>query len=143
MADNVTLNAPVQAGGKVIRTDDDGSAQWQYVKLAFGADGTQTIASATNPLPTTPAVVSTSSSGSTSALDAAATTIVAANATRKSCLIYNNGSGVVYIGVGETATASMFPLAAGASLKVEATGLVSARNDTGGAIDIRFMDESY
>ena len=40
MVDNITLNAG--AGGSVVKTDDDGSAHWQYVKLAYGADNTQT-----------------------------------------------------------------------------------------------------
>lgn len=49
MADNIQLNAGT--GGKIVRTDDDGSAHWQYVKLAFGADNTQTIVSHSNDLP--------------------------------------------------------------------------------------------
>lgn len=51
MADNITLNAG--SGGVDLRTDDDGTAHWQYVKLAFGADNTQTIvgSTASNPLP--------------------------------------------------------------------------------------------
>ena len=51
MADNVTLDAG--SGGSAIRTDDDGTAHWQYVKLAYGADNTQTIVTSTttNPLP--------------------------------------------------------------------------------------------
>lgn len=51
MADNVVLN-PGNSGA-TIRSDDDGTAQWQYVKLAFGADGTQTIVTSTasNPFP--------------------------------------------------------------------------------------------
>ena len=51
MVDNVTLNAG--AGGVDLRTDDDGTAHWQYVKLAFGADNTQTIVGsiASNPFP--------------------------------------------------------------------------------------------
>lgn len=40
MADNVTLDAG--SGGATIKTDDDGTAHWQYVKVAFGADNTQT-----------------------------------------------------------------------------------------------------
>lgn len=51
MADNITLNAGT--GGSALRTDDDGTAHWQYVKLAFGADNTQTIVSASDPLPVT------------------------------------------------------------------------------------------
>jgi len=51
MADNITLNTG--SGGALLRTDDDGTAHWQYVKLAYGADNTQTIVGSTssNPLP--------------------------------------------------------------------------------------------
>ena len=49
MADNVTLDS--MTGGVLVKTDDDGTAHWQYVKLAFGADNTQTIVSDSNPLP--------------------------------------------------------------------------------------------
>lgn len=40
MADNVTLDPG--SGGAVIATDDDGTAQHQYVKVEFGGDGTFT-----------------------------------------------------------------------------------------------------
>ena len=51
MADNVTLD--LGSGGSDIRTDDDGTAHWQYVKIAFGADNTQTIVGSisSNPFP--------------------------------------------------------------------------------------------
>ena len=49
MADNITLDAG--SGGSTVRTDDDGTAHWQYVKLAYGADNTQTIVSTSNALP--------------------------------------------------------------------------------------------
>jgi hypothetical protein len=51
VADNVTLNSG--SGGSVIKTDDDGTAHWQYVKVAYGADNTQTIvgSTASNPFP--------------------------------------------------------------------------------------------
>jgi hypothetical protein len=47
MADNVTLPGE----GAVVATDDDGTAQHQYVKLEFGADGVQTKVDGSNPLP--------------------------------------------------------------------------------------------
>ena len=52
MADNITLDGP-GAGGSTIKTDDDGTAHWQYVKVAFGADNTQSIVTSTasNPFP--------------------------------------------------------------------------------------------
>jgi hypothetical protein len=49
VADNVTLNAG--SGGSVIKTDDDGAAHWQYVKVAYGADNTQTRVQDSAPLP--------------------------------------------------------------------------------------------
>jgi hypothetical protein len=49
MADNVTLPGT----GAVVATDDVGSAQHQYVKVEFGADGTATKVDASNPLPVT------------------------------------------------------------------------------------------
>lgn len=50
-SDNIELDAGT--GGAVVRTDDDGTAHWQYVKLAFGADNTQNIVGSisSNPLP--------------------------------------------------------------------------------------------
>ncbi len=52
MANNILLNPGT--GGDNVRTDDDGTAEWQYVKLAFGADGTRTIVEATVGLPIAP-----------------------------------------------------------------------------------------
>ena len=49
MADNVVLDAG--AGGATIKTDDDGTAHWQYAKMAYGADNTQTRVTASTPLP--------------------------------------------------------------------------------------------
>lgn len=37
--------------GSILATDEVGGAHYEYVKLAFGADGTATIVSGTNPLP--------------------------------------------------------------------------------------------
>lgn len=51
MADNVVINPGV--GGANIATDDDGTAQYQWVKLKFGADGAFTAVDASNPLPVT------------------------------------------------------------------------------------------
>lgn len=50
MADNVTLDPG--AGGATIATDDDGTAQHQYVKVEFGGDGTFTKVTTSAGLPT-------------------------------------------------------------------------------------------
>lgn len=50
MADNITLNAG--SGGATLATDDDGTAQHQYVKLEWGADNTFTkVASGASAIP--------------------------------------------------------------------------------------------
>ncbi len=50
MADNIELEAG--SGGAVVKTDEDGSSwHWQYMKMAFGADGTQTRVTASVGLP--------------------------------------------------------------------------------------------
>lgn len=52
MADNVTVgNTEGGDNDYVVASDDDGTAQHQYVKVEFGADGTQTPVSSGNPLP--------------------------------------------------------------------------------------------
>lgn len=51
MADDVTANTS-DLGGPTFATDDDGTRQWPYSKLAFGADNTYTKVSDTDPLPT-------------------------------------------------------------------------------------------
>ena len=52
MADNIELNSG--SGGATIKTDDDGTAHWQYVKVAYGPDNTQTIVTAGVGLPVVP-----------------------------------------------------------------------------------------
>lgn len=82
MADNVRLNLG-SADGATIATDDDGTAQHQYVKLEFGADNTQTKVQASAPLPvqigdgTDAALVS---AGGALLVDASATTQPVSNA---------------------------------------------------------------
>jgi hypothetical protein len=51
-ASSIQLSVAIGVGA-TIRTDNDGTDEWQYMKLAFGADGTQTIvtSTATNPFP--------------------------------------------------------------------------------------------
>lgn len=50
MADNISITP---GAGATVATDDDGTAQHQYVKMEFGGDGTFTKVSATDPLPVT------------------------------------------------------------------------------------------
>lgn len=52
MADNTTVDNGALAD-YTVASDDDGTAQHQYVKLEFGADGVFTKVDASNPLPVT------------------------------------------------------------------------------------------
>lgn len=52
MADNTTVDNGALTD-YTVATDDDGTAQHQYVKLEFGADGVFTKVDASNPLPVT------------------------------------------------------------------------------------------
>lgn len=52
MADNVELNAG--SGGALVATDDDGTAQVQWIKLKYGPDGTFTAVAADQGLPVKP-----------------------------------------------------------------------------------------
>lgn len=52
LSDNTTLNPG--SGGDVIALDDIGGVKYQRVKVNYGADGTATDVSTTNPLPVKP-----------------------------------------------------------------------------------------
>lgn len=109
MADNVTTTAQVIAAlestSAIIATDEVGGAQHQYVKLEFGADGTATKVSASDPLP----VTQTTTNVATPNVDGtpvqvgtgAAVTVLAAFATRKTATIIPEGD--VYMRLNGTA----------------------------------------
>ena len=80
MADNVELNAG--SGGQVIRSDDDGTAHWQYVKLAYGADNTQTLVTADNGLTVQPDSGGFTVTAELSAVDNAVLDSIATNTAR-------------------------------------------------------------
>jgi hypothetical protein len=61
MADNITLKDK-DGNAFVVRADDISSVFWQYLKLAFGTDGTATVVDAANPLPVLGAAVQTTDS---------------------------------------------------------------------------------
>lgn len=62
MADNYETNAG--AGGKIFASDQDGNGvDWPYVKLAFGVNDTQTVASTANPVPVNGTITADAGSG--------------------------------------------------------------------------------
>lgn len=56
MTDNITMR-DYDGNPVVIRADDISSVFWQYLKVAFGTDGTGTVVDAANPLPVTNAAL--------------------------------------------------------------------------------------
>ncbi len=106
MADNVSLPL-TGAGGTTatVATDEVSSAHYQYVKPAFGPDGTATPVSVVDPLPvtSTPAVASAPNVDGTpvSVGTGAAVTVLAAYAARKQATIIPEGD--VYMRLGGAA----------------------------------------
>jgi hypothetical protein len=86
MADNIAITAGT---GTTIATDDVGSAHHQYVKLEYGADGTATKVSSTNPLPTSNATSITMVARATFTITLAS---LANAAARQSTMITNSSN---------------------------------------------------
>jgi len=74
MADNYS---PTTDGGLDFASDDIASVQWPYAKIAFGADGSVTRVSSTDPLPIAPGTGATSLGKAVDAAAGAADTGVA------------------------------------------------------------------
>lgn len=125
MPDNIELDAG--SGGSIIKTDDDGSAHWQYVKVAYGADNTQNIvtSTATNPLPVALSDIDNA------VLDNIQTAVeLIDNAVSGAGFnITQFGGAAVPIGAGVEATALRVTLA------TDSTGLISI-DDNGGSITV-------
>jgi hypothetical protein len=105
MADNVTLNPGT--GGATIATDDDGTAQHQYVKVEFGADGTFTKVTSSVGLPVKE-IKSATPTQSSVADSASSVTILASNANRLGATIHNDSSAVLYLKLGATASTTSY-----------------------------------
>jgi len=82
--------------------------------------------------------------GTVSALDAATTSLVAANALRRELILVNEGAGTVYIGGAAGATAGQgIPLLAGQSLFLDTTAAAYARNDSGAAVNVSVTESEW
>ena len=127
MPNDVTLNA--MSGGVKAASEDDGTRHHQLVKVEWGAAGTQTMASATNPLPVSSYGV---------LLTSASQAIAAAGTGTCGPVTLTQGNNVTVI-VKNTVAASAW---AGAPVLVFEQGddgvqwspLVMQRNDTGQAL---------
>jgi len=116
MADNTQIQQPTVVGD-TISTEDIAGVKIPRSKLVLGASGVDggNVSSA-NPIPTNN--VRGSKVFSTAAPTASAAQCLAANASRKTAVIYNNGSQTVYLGgSGSVTTSNGLPLLVGASVE--------------------------
>lgn len=110
MPDNTTLNAGT--GGDVIASDDIGGVKYQRVKVAFGADGSATDASPTNPLPA--AVYSRTSKVAVTPTVTSASAYAAGNAV---------GGKMTFAGVFDSANSGILQSIRVRSKSIQTTGL--------------------
>jgi len=103
MADNVTLPGT----GVVVRADEIAAVQWQYVKLAFGTDGTATIVDASNPMPVRAGTTATGTLTNVTGI-ATSTTLLAANTARLGATIHNDSTAALYVKFGITASTTSY-----------------------------------
>ena len=117
MADNVTVqsDAPASAAaGTVFAFDEIAGVKHARSKTGFGADGSYTDVSASDPLPVvqtgTPSLpTGAANSAVTSVADtASSTTLLSSSGSRKGFRITNTSSAVLYVKYGTTASASDF-----------------------------------
>lgn len=100
MADNKVADPGV--GGATFATDDIGGVDYPRTKITLGADGVNDgDVSSANPMPVREAQASTANRTSV-ADNAAAVTILAANAARKAAYVLNTSSAILYLGLGAT-----------------------------------------
>ena len=98
-----TLISNPGTGGYTFASDKDGSSiYWPYTKMAFGADGTQTLVTSTNALPvainTTVTYTITNPTVTTST-----TALLASNASAKYRFIQNTTSTGAWMNIGASA----------------------------------------
>lgn len=99
-----------------------------------------TALSATNPVPVGPSVATTTHVGSTIAVTNTFQAALAASATRKGCMLQNNGGNAMYVffgAIGSATTSNAVKLAAGQTVSCNAGNIVltDAVNVTGTATD--------
>jgi hypothetical protein len=128
MADNVAITA---GSGTSIKTDQDGSDHVQIMKVTYGADGSFTLVSPTNPFP-----VSVTSSNATmtdgrKVVTTAGTRVALASSTACKEVVITaetDNTGIVAVGAAATVVATIatrtgVPLAAGDSIVLQIDNL--------------------
>lgn len=137
MADNVNISG---VGTIPCATDDIGGVQYQRVKVTYGADGSATDASETNPLPisdaTSGALTSTAVSVTTTA-----TALPASPASgRKRILVQNLAAVAVYLGSASVTTSNGIEIAPKGTLLLPLGSSVLYGRVATGTADVRVLE---
>lgn len=127
MADNIELNAG--SGGATIATDDDGTAQHQYVKVEFGGDGTFTKVTSAVGLPVSDA------GGSLTVDGTVAVTGVATAANQTTIIGHVDGIEGLLTTI-DADTGTVAGAVAGTEMQVDVVAALPAGNNNIGDVDI-------
>lgn len=105
MANNTTLNT--MSGGDVIADEDIGGVKHQLVKVEFGAAGSATPASSTNPLPVQSGSSTITGNGPQTVTAAVTDTLIlAANVNRRGVAIFNDSTAILSLSIGTNAASA-------------------------------------
>ena len=135
MADNVAITA---GAGTSIKTDQDGSDHVQIMKVTYGADGSFTLVSPTNPFPVTMTSANTTVTDGRKVVTTAGTRVALATSTACKEVVITaetDNTGIVVVGAAATviaaiATRTGVPLSAGDSVVLQTDNLADLGLDS-------------
>ena len=128
MADNVAITS---GSGTSIKTDQDGSDHVQIMKVTYGADGSFTLVSPTNPFPVSVTSANTTVTDGRKVVTTAGTRVALATSTACKEVVITaetDNTGIVVVGAAASVIASLatrtgVPLNAGDSIVLQTDNL--------------------
>ena len=135
MADNVAITS---GSGTSIKTDQDGSDHVQIMKVTYGADGSFTLVSPTNPFPVSVTSSNTTITDDRKIVATAGTRVPLASSTACKEVVITaetDNTGIVVVGAAATVVAAIatrrgVPLAAGDSIVLQIDNLADIGLDS-------------
>lgn len=145
MADNVLITA---GSGTSVATDQNGSDHVQIMKVTFGADGSFTLVSPTNPFPVSVTSANTTVTDGRTVVTTAGTRVALASSTACKEVVITaetDNTGIVVVGAAATVVAAIatrrgVPLSAGDSVVLQTDNLADIGLDSTVSTDgVTFM----
>ena len=135
IADNVLITA---GSGTSIKTDQDGSDHVQIMKVTYGADGSFTLVSPTNPFPVIMTSANTTVTDGRTVVTTAGTRVALASSTACKEVVITaetDNTGIVAVGAAGTVIAALatrtgIPLNAGDSIVLQTDNLADVGLDS-------------